>query len=531
MKITRYMGAFAVIAMLAACSTDDEQSANTAANEVKIAATVGGNSIFTRSNPLGTKEEQTSFNENDAVSVTTEGKTVVYKKTGEVWAPANAGDYLVWTGNAQAFEACYPEKADESTTNSFSVGYVSADQSTVDKIEKSDYMISRETIEKAYIPSDRQLTLNFGRQTARVIVKVSGFGDEFKDLNPTLSAVEVYSKLKVPAGESDSYAAIKTYKKEESGNNVFYALVSPGDANSTEKFLKLTVTYNDGEGNPTQTKELYVTGIPALEKAMSYAYDVKIGKDKATIGSVSVADWGNGDPIKGGDASTAVTVASVKESVAKQLENGNDVELTLPSNASLDLFDAIKNALKDKGVPESSVNITLKGVMRIPQKAFGNLPEGVAPWFKVVRLPDATIIEDEAFQGSTLTEIYAPKVEEINFRAFYLCNQLEIVDMRKASRIKYSAFEQCGLLERVRFGALSSAGQLYEDGTGGIFDWCQTAFIDLTLSSRQSMMLLRSTEEATYEWVPAGESYWGTEDYARTEFLGYTFHKIICADD
>lgn len=54
MKITKYMGAFAVIAMLAACSTDDELGANTAANEVKIAATVGGNSIFTRSNPLGT---------------------------------------------------------------------------------------------------------------------------------------------------------------------------------------------------------------------------------------------------------------------------------------------------------------------------------------------------------------------------------------------------------------------------------------------------------------------------------------------
>ena len=68
MKITKYMGAFAVIAMLAACSTDDEQSANTAANEVKIAATVGGNSIFTRSNPLGTKAEQESFNENDAIS-------------------------------------------------------------------------------------------------------------------------------------------------------------------------------------------------------------------------------------------------------------------------------------------------------------------------------------------------------------------------------------------------------------------------------------------------------------------------------
>ena len=527
MKITRYMGAFAVIAMLAACSTDDEQSANTAANEVKIAATVGGNSIFTRSNPLGTKAEQESFNENDAISVTTEGKTVVYTKNKDgQWA--NANDYLVWTGNAQTFEACYPG----NSTNSISEGHIEADQSDITKIAQSDYMTCRKEIEKKDIPADRQLTLNLERQTARVIVNVSGFGDEFKDLNPTLSAVEVYSKLKVPAEDGDTYSAIKAYQTtDENGSKVFYALVSPGAANSKQNFLKLTVTYNDGEGNPTQTKELYVTGIPALEKAMSYAYDVKIGKDKATIGSVSVADWGNGDPIKGGDASTAVTVASVKESVAKQLENGNDVELTLPSNASLDLFDAIKNALKDKGVPESSVNITLKGVMRIPQKAFGNLPEGVAPWFKVVRLPDATIIEDEAFQGSTLTEIYAPKVEEINFRAFYLCNQLEIVDMRKASRIKYSAFEQCGLLERVRFGALSSAGQLYEDGTGGIFDWCQTAFIDLTLSSRQSMMLLRSTEEATYEWVPAGESYWGTEDYARTEFLGYTFHKIICADD
>ena len=527
MKITRYMGAFAVIAMLAACSTDEEQGTNTAANEVKIAATVGGNSIFTRSNPLGTKAEQESFNENDAISVTTEGKTVVYtkNKAGQ-WA--NANDYLVWTGNAQTFEACYPG----NSTNSISTGYVAADQSTIEKIALSDYMTCRKEIEKKDIPTDRQLTLNLERQTARVIVNVSGFGDEFKDLNPTLSAVEVYSKLKVPAEDGDTYSAIKAYQTtDENGSKVFYALVSPGAANSKQNFLKLTVTYNDGEGNPTLTKELYVTGIPALEKAMSYAYDVKIGKDKATIGSVSVADWGNGDPIKGGDASTAVTVASVKESVAKQLENGNDVELTLPSNASLDLFEAIKTALKDKGVPESSVNITLKGVMRIPQEAFGNLPEGVAPWFKVVRLPDATVIEDDAFQGSTLTEIYAPKVEEINFRAFYLCNQLKIVDMRKASRIKYSAFENCGLLERVRFGALSSAGQLYENGMGGIFYWCQTDFIDLTLSSRQSMMQLRSTEEVRYEWVPAGESYWGTEDYKRKEFLGYTFNKIICADD
>ena len=207
MKITRYMGAFAVIAMLAACSTDDELGANTAANEVKIAATVGGNSIFTRSNPVGTEAEQQNFNEDDAISVTTEGTTVIYKKTAEVWAPVNAAEFLLWTGNTQTFQACYPEKADEnSTKNSFSAGYVSADQSTVEKIALSDYMTCTKNIVKEKIPANRQLALDFERQTARIIVKVSAFGNEFEGLNPTLSAVEVYSKLKVPAGES-------TYKK------------------------------------------------------------------------------------------------------------------------------------------------------------------------------------------------------------------------------------------------------------------------------------------------------------------------------
>ena len=490
MKITRYMGAFAVIAMLAACSTDDEQSANTAANEVKITANVGGNSIFTRSNPLGTEAEQQSFNENDVISVTTEGKTVIYKKTGEVWAPANAGDYLVWTGNAQAFEACYPEKADESTTNSFSVGYVSADQSTVDKIEKSDYMISREAIEKAYIPSDRQLTLNFERQTARVIVKVSGFGDEFKDLNPTLSAVEVYSKLKVPAGESDSYAAIKTYKKEESGNNVFYALVSPGDANSTEKFLKLTVTYNDGEGNPTQTKELYVTGIPALSKAMSYTYDVKIGKDKVAIGSVSVTDWSPGDDITGGDAVTTTenAVLIIKNALAAGEKN---IEIkNLPANADKSVFDAIREALK--GANDGSIELTVYGVEALPSNAFSNCQP-----LKIINLQDVKSIETLAFQG---------------------CNGLETIYAPRVSSISDYAFANCHLLRSVTLGNISAAGI-------SIFDNVSTVSVDLTLSKDQKVMT-----GSDYEGWKSDESekYAKSPDHVRRQFLGKIFHSIKC---
>lgn len=486
MKITRYMGAFAVIAMLAACSTDDEQSANTAANEVKIAATVGGNSIFTRSNPLGTKAEQESFNENDAISVTTEGKTVVYTKNKDgQWA--NANDYLVWTGNAQTFEACYPG----NSTNSISEGHIEADQSDITKIAQSDYMTCRKEIEKKDIPTDRQLTLNLERQTARVIVNVSGFGDEFKDLNPTLSAVEVYSKLKVPAGDGDSYAAIKAYQAtDESGKNVFYALVSPGAANSTEKFLKLTVTYNDSEGNATQTKELYVTGIPALEKAKSYTYDVKIGKDKATIGNVSVTDWGKGDDIIGGDAVTTTenAVLIIKNALAAGEKN---IEIrNLPANADKSVFDAIREALK--GANDGSIELTVYGVEALPSSAFLSCKP-----LKVINLQDVKSIESVAFQDCIdLETIYAPRVSSISDFAFADCPQLKSVTL----------------------GNISAAGIR-------IFDNVSTEWVDLTLSKDQKVMTGRDIDGWRSD---ESEKYANSPDHKRVQFLGKRFLSIKC---
>ena len=485
MKITRYMGAFAVIAMLAACSTDDEQSANTAANEVKIAATVGGSSIFTRSNPLGTKAEQESFNENDAISVTTEGKTVVYTKNKDgQWA--NANDYLVWTGNAQTFEACYPG----NSTNSISTGYVAADQSTIEKIALSDYMTCTKNIVKEKLPTDRQLTLNFERQTARVIVKVNKFGNEFEGLNPTLSAVEVYSKLKVPAEDGDSYAPIQTYKKEENGSNVFYALVSPGAGNNAENFLKLTVTYNDGEGNATQTKELYVKGIPALSKAMSYTYDVKIGKDKVTIGSVSVTDWGEGDAITGGDAVTTTenAVLIIKNALAAGEKNIGIKDL--PANADKSVFDAIREALK--GANDGSIELTVYKVEALPSNAFSNC--------------------------QALKSISLPDVKSIEWYAFRECNSLETIYAPRVSSISDGAFFNCPWLKSVTLGNISTAGFR-------IFDVVNTESVDLTLSKDQKVMTGSDDEGWKSD---ESKDYEDSDDHLRRRFLGKTFNSIKC---
>lgn len=485
MKITRYMGAFAVIAMLAACSTDDEQSANTAANEVKIAATVGGNSIFTRSNPLGTKAEQESFNENDAISVTTEGKTVVYTKNKDgQWA--NANDYLVWTGNAQTFEACYPG----NSTNSISEGHIEADQSDITKIAQSDYMTCRKEIEKKDIPTDRQLTLNLERQTARVIIKASGFGNEFEGLKPTLSAVEVYSKLKVPAGDGDSYAAIKAYQAtDESGKNVFYALVSPGADNDAQKFLKLTVTYNDSEGKPTQTKVLDVTGIPALEKAKSYTYDVRIGKDKATIGSVSVADWGKGDAITGGDAVTTTENAVLIIKNALAAGNTNIEIRNLPANADNSVFNAIREALSSAS--EGSIDLTVYGVEALPS-AFTYC--------------------------QALKSISLQNVKSIDWYAFRECNGLETIYAPIVSSISDYAFFNCRMLKSVTLGNISTAGFR-------IFEGVPTENVDLTLSKDQKVMT-----GSDYEGWKSDESekYAKSPDHVRRQFLGKTFKSIKC---
>lgn len=60
MKISKYLGTFALLAMLAACSTEDEQ-VRFAGDEVKVNATIGGESVFTRSNPIGVQKNRVFF--------------------------------------------------------------------------------------------------------------------------------------------------------------------------------------------------------------------------------------------------------------------------------------------------------------------------------------------------------------------------------------------------------------------------------------------------------------------------------------
>ena len=494
MKITKYIGALAFVAMLAAFSNEEEQGINTLSNVVEVTANVGKNSIFTRSNPVGKTEEALSvFNDGDLIRILTNGKTVNYTKSGDNWIPEN-GDYLCWTGGVQDFRAIYPYSASENTVNTVYSGYVSADQSTLDKIAKSDYMWTSLTESKA--PQDRMLELYFQRQTARVVVRVSSFGNEFDGLKPVLTDVKVYSKLHVSAekqvGENENIEEITAYKDptpDENGNNVFYALVAPGEKKDGENFLKLTVTYNDEDGNPTLSKDLFVKGIPAHEYAQSYTYNVKIGKDKAAVGNVNVTDWSTGSVIKGGDAVTTTENALLV--IEKALAaNKKNIEITLDANADKSVFDAIREALKSAS--EGSIELTVYGVEALPSNAFSDC--------------------------QPLKFISLPHVKSIDRYAFQQCNGLETIYAPIVSSISDCAFLNCHRLISVTLGNISTAGF-------HIFDVGSTDFVDLTLSKDQKVMT-GSDDEGWHsvESVP----YANTPDHVLQKFLGKRFHSITC---
>lgn len=523
MKIFKYLGTFAFLAMLAACSTEDEQ-VRFAGDEVKVNATIGGESVFTRSNPIGSTEEQSEFQDFDQIGISVNGgATHKYEMKNGVWGVAESEVPIKWESEATDFKAFYPYSYN-NVNNSFDNGQIGTEQNTKEGLALSDYMIARTTYEN--IPENRQLDLEFKRQTARVVINIenSTFMNEFT--NPVVAGINIYSQLQLPATQGADVSAIKAYKVDDSNpKSSWVALVAPNAEDANKDFICISV-----QENSTGTAKAYsIKGIPNLERGKSYTYKLKIGKDRAIIDNVTVTDWKEGAVIPGGEASV-VTVESIKESVTKQLENGNKVELTLPSNASSDIFAAIKDAIKDKGVSEGQVDLTLKGVMTIPEKAFDN-SNGGAPWFNEVILPDVTIIKASAFEGSNLRTINAPNVEEIEFKAFHKCIQLEDVSMRKASKIGLIAFSECRLLRSVWFGALSSVMSLSEHDLGGIFDKVNTTNIQLTLSTRQAKLGLIPTYDANYEWYSTGQSYWDSEDYSKNKILGYTFARIIRADD
>ena len=277
MKYQKILGLVATAGLLlAGCATDSDNSNTWLSdpNAVHVSASVG--SIFTRSNPAAADEAgQKSFNTGDVMGVSNNGTSITYtyNKGTNDWQPGSE-NYLVWDNSNLTFQCWYPADG----KNSFSKGYIQEDQSSAEAIAKSDYMTAAVT-DLTEIPGNRQLDVTLVRKTARLILNIQSFNDQFTD-DTKVNHIRIASKASTEASET-STVNIKPLQKGEGGIGTTYtALVIPGKVEG-----KLYFTDNESTETPLVVK----TG--ALEAGKSYTYNLIVGKNKVTIGGVTVAKW------------------------------------------------------------------------------------------------------------------------------------------------------------------------------------------------------------------------------------------------
>lgn len=270
----RLMGCAAAILALTACSESEDLLAayHSDSKAVHITAQVGKASAdgFTRSNPLGTAEEQAKFNENDEISVKADGQdAVTYKLVGSEWQP-QGNKFLKWENKTMNFTAYYPASFDGNITQP-------TEYTSPESLAAADFMSFTGNVTNS---GNNSLTLTMERKMARVVVEIAGFNDQ-------------YAGATVNSINSLNICGIKAYKHSD---KKFYALIKPCDAQTPKTFLSLDVA--EGESKTTTEK---FTGIPKLEAGNSYTYKLTVGKNKVKVNGVTVADWTEGKIIPDDD--------------------------------------------------------------------------------------------------------------------------------------------------------------------------------------------------------------------------------------
>ena len=294
------MAALALMGALASCQSDDDVTIARPDNAVSLNFSVGSLKATTRSNAIATDDTQRQFNQGDQISVSTnDQEAVLFQCTStddQTWTEATAGKFLLWTQPTLTFSAYYPV-TDGTSMTAFTLP---ADQSSEAKIALADYM-TRQQMCNNDNGSDIQMQLE--RKMARVIVRISGFGNQYFDDQKTVKNVRIYSEASGiadgnPTGSSTEILpyAQGSYDDWSEGwrqNSTFTALVVPGYSDSGARFIQLS----DGAGNT-----LTVKGIPELEAGNSYTFNLVVGKNRIEVASVTVQDWATGETLAGGQA-------------------------------------------------------------------------------------------------------------------------------------------------------------------------------------------------------------------------------------
>lgn len=176
-------------------------------------------------------------------------------------------------------------------------------------------------------------------------------------------------------------------------------------------------------------------------------------------------------------ADEGLTFDQIVEDVKKELYAGKTyINLILAPDVDEETLEAINIGLKD--ARDGSINLTLMGCKKIPSRGFLHFD-----MLKSIVLPDVTEIGE-------------------------------------------NAFSDCSGLQKVVLGNLTKVyGNVRNNG---IFDGCETRFIDLVLSKDQKAMN-DGEAEGWYCWTAdIITDYDLSNEHVSKKFLGYEFKSITC---
>lgn len=468
MKRMKYVGAAALLALLAACSNDDLENISYPNDPlaVRVNATAGKD-VITRSFPTD-DTQQTAFKDGDRISVGTEDQdAVIYTKEGADWGPESG--YLKWTSSSLTFNAYYPVGENNASMTTFDVP---ASQNTLEAIENADYMTYSDAQTKP-ASADGSITLNLTRKMARVVIGDIKFLDQYKT-RYSVTAISVHGNTSGYENGTTKTGdiAVNAYKDD---NGKFYALLSPTTLNESETFLSVTVKAD----NSDDTEVLLVKGIPALSASNSYTYALTVGKNMITISSVTVENWYDGGPViadngegeaeeqkdpkvdKNNNSITTYKERQIAENPQLIVDAiGTDGSLAISGPMNDADIAALKKYMTNNTDATLSLDLTDAILASIPDLAFSQIKGLVS-----IKLPEGLTKIGTSFNGSVFYECtglesvtFPSTLEEMVFSSFWGCTSLETIDLSKTkvASIEAALFRNCSSLTSVSFGPETS---------------------------------------------------------------------------
>ena len=285
-QILLVAGAVWVTVLAAGCTKEGRPATDWEADPdaVRIEASVG---MVTKSNPLGSAEEQTKFNKGDKITVIQNAKNLVnYVFDGTSWAPEGE-DYLTWQTDAEnTFTLRYPAGED------WDHEYLSKDQSTIEEMRRSDRMLA-ENVNFDKIPDDRILSATLERQRSLITVVIARFGDEFSSEEAKVTDLKLHLW---DGSQGDEIGAVVPYIRDAQGVHqpkgtaglvgYTYTAIGRNDCKySGKSFITMMVA----------GKSLTVANPADMMVGKHYTYKLIVGKQTVKIGGVTVENWTTGE--------------------------------------------------------------------------------------------------------------------------------------------------------------------------------------------------------------------------------------------